>query len=228
MNQNLGLIKISGPDSSKFLQGQLTCDVNKLEKGDNEPAGMCTAQGRLVATFHLFCLDEQMYLMRLPQEMVELVLKHLGKYAVFSKVELVEVSLDDYATFNRAPGWRLNDIRAGFPNIFVNTTEKFLPHRVNFNVLGGVSFDKGCYTGQEIIARTEYLGKNKYSMCHVMIESDETLATGVKLLGDDESVIANVVDAVKTAEQEYEALLILKDKNVGNLNVTLLDLPYTV
>ncbi len=65
-------------------------------------------------------------------------------------------------------------------------------------------------------------------MVHVLIESEQALAPGVKLHGDNESVIADVVDAVNTSEHEYEALLVLKDKNVGKLNISFLDLPYNM
>jgi len=158
--------------------------------------------------------------------MVPIALTHLGKYAIFSKVELSEVSIEDYSALGRGEEWRLEDIRSGFPNIFIESTEKFLPHRVNFHLLGGISFKKGCYTGQEIIARIEYLGKNKYQMFHVLIISEENLAPGVKLFSSDNSVIADVVDAVKISGNEYEALLVLKNKNVGDLQISFLDLPY--
>ncbi|MCI1013050.1 folate-binding protein YgfZ [Herbaspirillum sp. C7C2] len=57
--------------------------------------------------------------------------------------------------------WRLSDIRAGVPGILAATQEQFVPQMINFELIGGVNFKKGCYPGQEIVARSQYLGKLK-------------------------------------------------------------------
>ena len=54
--------------------------------------------------------------------------------------------------------WRLSDIQAGIPTITTATQEQFVPQMVNFELIGGVNFKKGCYPGQEIVARSQYLG----------------------------------------------------------------------
>ena len=60
--------------------------------------------------------------------------------------------------------WQLADIRAGLPAIVAATTGEFVPQMVNLDLLGGISFTKGCYTGQEIVARMKYLGRVKRRM----------------------------------------------------------------
>jgi folate-binding protein YgfZ len=57
--------------------------------------------------------------------------------------------------------WRLADIRAGLPQVYAATSEAFVAQMLNLDLLDGISFTKGCYTGQEIIARTQHLGKIK-------------------------------------------------------------------
>ena len=57
--------------------------------------------------------------------------------------------------------WRLADIRAGLPQIYLSTREAFVAQMLNLDLLDGISFNKGCYTGQEIIARTQHLGRIK-------------------------------------------------------------------
>jgi folate-binding protein YgfZ len=57
--------------------------------------------------------------------------------------------------------WRLADIRAGLPQIYAATSEMFVAQMLNLDLLDGISFTKGCYTGQEIIARTQHLGRIK-------------------------------------------------------------------
>jgi len=60
-----------------------------------------------------------------------------------------------------AQAWRLSDIYAGVPTITQPTQEQFVPQMINFELIGGVNFKKGCYPGQEIVARSQYLGKLK-------------------------------------------------------------------
>jgi folate-binding protein YgfZ len=60
--------------------------------------------------------------------------------------------------------WRLLDIRAGLPEVGKNTTGEFIPQMVNLDLLDGISFDKGCYIGQEIVARTRYRGRVRRRM----------------------------------------------------------------
>jgi folate-binding protein YgfZ len=60
-----------------------------------------------------------------------------------------------------ASAWRLGDILAGVAQITLPTQEQFVPQMINFEVIGGVNFKKGCYPGQEIVARSQYLGKLK-------------------------------------------------------------------
>ncbi|MCL4182617.1 MAG: folate-binding protein, partial [Burkholderiaceae bacterium] len=57
--------------------------------------------------------------------------------------------------------WRWTDVRSGIPRIVPATAEQFVPQMIDFDLVGGVSFDKGCYPGQEIVARSHYLGKVK-------------------------------------------------------------------
>ena len=67
--------------------------------------------------------------------------------------------------------WAALDIEAGIPTVVAATQEQFVPQTVNFDLFGAVSFDKGCYPGQEIVARTHYLGKVKQRMVRARIAS---------------------------------------------------------
>ena len=71
--------------------------------------------------------------------------------------------------------WRALDIQAGIPLVVQATQEQFVPQMINFEVLGGVNFRKGCYPGQEIVARSQYLGKLKRRMLPAQVA-----ATGVR------------------------------------------------
>lgn len=69
--------------------------------------------------------------------------------------------------------WRLADIHAGIPQITQVTQERFVPQMVNFELIGGVNFKKGCYPGQEIVARSQYLGKLKRRMVPASVDIAE-------------------------------------------------------
>jgi folate-binding protein YgfZ len=75
-----------------------------------------------------------------------------------------------------ASAWRLADIHAGIPQITQPTQEQFVPQMVNFELIGGVNFKKGCYPGQEIVARSQYLGKLKRRMVLANVDTADARA----------------------------------------------------
>ncbi len=89
---------------------------------------------------------------------------------------------------------RAAKIRAGIPEIAGKQSEKFTPHMLNLDLLGAISFDKGCYTGQEIVARTQNLGSSKRRL--MRYRTGATLASGDKLSdnGKDVGEVINVIE----------------------------------
>lgn len=80
--------------------------------------------------------------------------------------------------------WRGLDIAAGIPAITAATIEAFVPQMVNYELIGGISFKKGCYPGQEIVARTHYLGKIKRRMYRAHIDGD-AVSPGASIYGPE-------------------------------------------
>ena len=74
---------------------------------------------------------------------------------------VLQATILGHATAADAQAWRSHDIRAGVPWITAATSDHFVPQATNWELLGGVNFQKGCYPGQEIVARTQYLGRLK-------------------------------------------------------------------
>lgn len=72
--------------------------------------------------------------------------------------------------------WHLADIHAGIPQVIQATQEQFVPQMVNFELIGGVNFKKGCYPGQEIVARSQYLGKLKRRMMPASVDTEQVSA----------------------------------------------------
>ncbi len=194
-----GLIRVTGEDARDFLQGQLTNDIRRLTPEQAQLNGYCTPKGRMLALFLVFERDGALYL-QLPRERLEPVMKRLQMFVLRSKVERVS---DDF--------WPLQNIRAGLPSVHDATTEAFVPQMCNLDLLGGVSFTKGCYTGQEVVARMRYLGQLKRRMYLARIGTGTCPAPGDALFSPSSRSAqgaGRVVAARPSPEGGCEALVV--------------------
>jgi len=137
--------------------------------------------------------------------------------------------------------WDLLDIRAGIPTVYAATRDAFVPQMANLDTIGGISFKKGCYTGQEIVARMHYLGTLKRRMFLAKIIADVAPQPGDALYasgtGNTQS-IGTVVAAQLTSHGEYAALAVvdIKSAETGQIHLhtvtgavlTFIPLPYTL
>ncbi|MGB5443601.1 MAG: folate-binding protein YgfZ [Gammaproteobacteria bacterium] len=121
--------------------------------------------------------------------------------------------------------WRLLEIQAGIPTIFAKTTELFVPQMVNLQLVDGVSFKKGCYPGQEIVARMQYLGTLKRRMYLGRIDQDAAVSPGDVLYQaeGDEQVIGRIVDAQPHPDGGQLALAVLQINSADSGDVRLGD-----
>lgn len=112
--------------------------------------------------------------------------------------------------------WDLLNIQAGIPVILPDTQEQFLPQMVNLDILGGVSFKKGCYPGQEIVARTKYLGKLKRRMVLAHVASTTPVTPGDDLFSIEtaEQSCGKVVNAAPSLNGGYEVLAVIQLSSV--------------
>lgn len=110
--------------------------------------------------------------------------------------------------------WRLADILAGVPQIVQATQESFVPQMVNFEVIGGVNFKKGCYPGQEIVARSQYLGKLKRRMALATVEAGSGAAPAAGMeafsVADPGQPCGMVVNAEQCGPATFAVLVELK------------------
>jgi folate-binding protein YgfZ len=128
------------------------------------------------------------------QDKVGLVVRVPGihpSFEVFTTVDRAR-ELWDVLNVRSAPigadAWQLLDIQAGIPVIYPDTREAFVPQMVNMQLIDGVSFKKGCYPGQEVVARMQYLGKLKRRMYRARVNSESHPPPGAEIFaGDDDS-----------------------------------------
>lgn len=170
-----------------------------------------------------------------------------NRYQLVLKLAVVDAvlqRLDNQVKEADLAAWHLAEIRAGMPRITQATQDAFTPQMVNFEVIGGVNFKKGCYPGQEVVARTQYLGKVKRRMYRVAFDMAQTAkpvtpATGTALFAPEtgEQVCGNLICAAPTRQDGYEALVVIPtscaeagEVRLGAPNgprLSLLPLPYS-
>lgn len=294
-----GILAVRGPDAAKFLQGQLTCNLNYLNAQQSSLGARCTPKGRMQSSFRILPEGDG-YLLAMDRELVQTQLSDLSKYAAFSKSKLYDESAD-WVRFGISGGdgalvslgldlpqaadqvvtghgliairlsdgrvelwtraaeaettrlrlaaqlpealidrWLLAQIRAGIGQVVASTRELFIPQMINLQALGGVSFKKGCYTGQEIVARMQYLGKLKRRLHRLAAQGTDTEAPapGLDLYSPNHGSSVGEVVLAASAEGSLELLAVLQEDAAADGRIflgspdgaplTLLTLPYTL
>lgn len=212
----ISTINVTGADALEFLQGQLTNDLNKLEPDAEILAAWCNPKGRVIWFGTVRIIDGGFGLSALA-DTAEDIVKRLTVFRFRSKVEF---SIGDEVV-EVDPEFLIQN---GYPYVGETQTEKFTPHMLNFDLLGAVNFDKGCYTGQEIVARTHYKGATKRRT--LRFESETPVSEGEKValsdrdIGEVLNAHGNDLLAVVPVDKTSEEL------SVGDSKLTYIALPY--
>jgi tRNA-modifying protein YgfZ len=290
-----GVIRVTGESARDFLQGQLCADVADADGGAAPLTAWLSPKGRVLTLLRLLRSAEG-YVLLLPPDRVEEVLRRLQLYVLRARVRLeaagaglgmmglagrgtdaflasvlgaaplpepghatevpprtlVRLAGDDTIppaylvlappgdllelwTRRREAGavpvgreaWSLLEIRGGVPELGAGQHEAFLPQMLNLPDLGGVSFSKGCYVGQEIVARTQYLGRLKRRLYRLRVGGDQAPSPGdsihVAEPGGDlssgplnvepegrEDLAGEVVRVAPLPEEGFEVLAVLR------------------
>jgi folate-binding protein YgfZ len=136
-------------------------------------------------------------------------------YEIFTTIENAK-QLWNNLNVQSAPigsvAWQFLDIQAGIPVIAPETREAFVPQMANLQLIDGVSFTKGCYTGQEIVARMQYLGKLKRRMYRARVDSDSQPQPGeeVYVSDDQRQSVGKLVSAAPHPDGGYSILAVLQ------------------
>ncbi len=210
MNTDLTALKVAGADAATFLHGQFTTDVTGLADGQAGLSAWCDPKGRALFTFILARRDEA-FLLLLPADMRETFSKRLSMYRLRADVAIADA---DAQAIPPTPYLSATDatslIRQGIPLLHPPTSGRFLPQELNLDDLHALSFSKGCYPGQEIIARLRYRGAVKRRLCRAGTDNNTLLQPGAALLssGEDKQVGAVINSAI--TDQGQELLIVLE------------------
>jgi tRNA-modifying protein YgfZ len=214
-------LRVTGPDAESFLQGQLSSDVRPQGaswSSYNSPKGRMLAVLRLTRSADAFEL-------RLPQDLLDPVSRRLRMFVLRSKVVLTP-SAAASAGAAVAQADRRALIEAGVPVVVPATQDHWVAQMANLDRIGGISFDKGCYTGQEVVARLHYLGNLKKRMFRVQ-GSGAPPAPGTPIhegLGDGQSV-GDIVDAVDSGGGRFVASAVLQIAHAESSGLRVADAP---
>lgn len=112
--------------------------------------------------------------------------------------------------------WERLEIEAGLATIYPETKEKFTPQQVNLDLVNGVNFNKGCYPGQEVVARLHYLGKPSRRMFTAQVNTDESAMAGDEIMTEAGDIAGHIVRAQLKDDNTLLLLLSLKLSEQGN------------
>lgn len=292
---SLSELQLNGPESAKFLQGQVTTDIREVEKGRVLPGAVCSLKGRVLFSFTAIPQGENIRLL-LPTDQISDATTHLSKYAIFSKTKLQNTQADrailaaqgekavdavrsllgavpeEGTALNDDHGrwvarlaqqrfligvpaqsladdwqqlsstllpaqennWWLSEIEAGRATVFAASRDLFQPQELNYAAIEGVSYNKGCYTGQEIVARLYFRGKLKQRLYRLSAKNAELPGIDSPIYAAGKQV-GNVVMAA-AGQDHTELLAIVKNQAIhegltlgeNGVALNVLPLPYTL
>ncbi|AFJ45811.1 tRNA-modifying protein YgfZ [Shimwellia blattae] len=267
---------ISGPDSEKYLQGQVTADITQLTASQHLLTAHCDAKGKMWSNLRIFRHGDDFFWIE-RRSVQQSQLTALKKYAVFSRVtisaddsrvllgvagqnarealaslypslpdattqvthdgdttllwfglpeerflvvthedgaEALVSALKDRARFNNSDQWLALNIEAGLAVIDEPTSAQLIPQATNIQALGGISFKKGCYTGQETVARAKFRGANKRALWTLAGSASRVPEAGEDLelkLGDNWRRTGTVLAAVMLEDNRLEVQVVMNN-----------------
>jgi len=216
------IIGIDGPEASSILASSLAKFSLDIELPKNN---------------YEFVTFANLIILKLPSIAGHTRFEIITEKANSSKIEN---TLKEHCQLAEQTYWDLLDIQAGIPDVQPATQEQFVPQMLNLDLLNGINFKKGCYTGQEIVARTHYLGSVKrrtYLVEIALIEKSnpEMPKAGDKISDATQSEIGQIVRVANNAQNKFNALVELRIESAiaGNLfwnntAIELNDLPYSI
>jgi len=230
--KNRALIKVTGEDASSFLQSQFSNNIDLIKPNKIQINAYCQHQGKIMAILWVFSKHNHFYI-SLPEELKALIIKKINTYKMMSNVDIKDLSnqinqyglvdeenKDAYLLKNNlsllttrklVDGleshnlWEKACIDNKIPEIFSSTSEKFTPQALNLDIDEfGASFSKGCYPGQEVVARMHYLGKPKRRLFNFLSESEAIIGDSITVSVSSSLRSSGVVLRVAKIDNHYQ------------------------
>lgn len=217
-----------GADAQKFLQGQVTLNTEALAENTTRYTAICDLKGRIHFGLWLKNVNPEHFEIVTTADQADEFSKHIKKYGAFSKMKLEPAGsvfpalLEDTTAFSAETtditAWEVSAIQNGQAFISQKTEGMFQPQELRLHQREGVHYDKGCYLGQEVIARLWFKAKPK-AWLHAIQGSGD-----VPALGEQLNKGVQVVNSA-TFEGGFIALVVARPNALEELGVTVLALP---
>ncbi len=204
------LIRIQGNDALTFLQGQLSNDLELSNDSTFQKNALCNVKGRVISLIWIRRPEDSCFELYVDESLLKKTLKTLEKFKVFykSKMSLPE-EVSEKINLVELGVWRKNCILSGLCEITNYTSETFTPHDLNYQNQDVINFDKGCYTGQEVVARMHYRAKLKSAMFLTESIALKNIEEGDNLYDLEKNIIGKLA-----SRTDNESLIFLKNKNL--------------
>ncbi|MBJ9421392.1 folate-binding Fe/S cluster repair protein [Acinetobacter oleivorans] len=219
---------LNGVDAQKFLQGQVTVDTERLAENETRYTAICDLKGRIHFGLWLKKINPESFEIVVAQDQAEEFAKHVKKFGAFSRMTLSEQGavfpkvVNHQTEFNTTETdiseWQKQAIMTGQAWITQATEHEFQPQELRLHQREGVNYDKGCYLGQEIVARLWFKAKPKHWL-HLVQGTGEAPASAIQLNNDVE-----VVNSIAN-DEGYLALVVAKPAALQELGLQVLELP---
>lgn len=225
---------IKGQDRKEFLQGQLTTNLSTLEQNYWIPTAYCSLQGKVLAIFWLAHFPDH-YRICVSPDLSDTLEKRLRLYTLGKRITIEKIT-DTTLTFTASTtrtatlaekqlvlgGIETNNmltlITAKLADITVATSDQFLPQMLGLEDNGGLSYEKGCYVGQEVIARAHYKGGINRHLQHLI--GDGALSIGQILQTQTGVPAATILQSATDTEGKTHALAVVQDRYIDSILIT--------
>lgn len=240
--EHLAALNIAGPDAAGFAQAQFSADLDRPVGDGWRPLAWCDPKGRVICAMLAHLGDERVQLI-LPASMAAKVGERLPVFAIGRQVEFEDgsyvagslegVESDDSLMFDRRRGlrlvgevpdpsrkavasWKMADIRCGMPWLGPETGGRYLPQELGLEALDAVSYQKGCFPGQEVVARVHYLGKVKRRLDGLELSQAGIQPPGTALANDEDARVGEIINAAGDGERVIGLAVLKMDVETGS------------
>jgi len=181
--------------------------------------GLCVEKSDLEQSDILNQLPDNLTILPLASTATELPSRQ-SRYIIvteFEQAESIQNTLTEKLADTDPSVWKLLDIQAGIPWLTPETSEKFLPQMLNLDLMEALDYQKGCYPGQEIIARLHYRGELKRNLYLTTCTSKVTPEPGASIVSSENKSVGTVIQAQTEVDTTYLLAVIDKDSIQDNL-----------
>ena len=267
-----GFIRISGRESTKFLQGQVTCDLQSADQYSVFKGAHCTPKGKIIFTFFGHYNEDGDIILETHSSLTNIAINSLQKYAPFFETSIKDISEEQQSfimtgpkmakvlsqrvkesfpstssdtkasafrihyigkeiyslTFKMKDIWRgasllknfrpigedfadLLLLRTGFADVTEFTTDLYIPQMLNLDRMDFIDFAKGCYTGQEIIARAHYRGIVKRRIRHLLCALTKFPRAGDTIKNSSGKSMGSIASVARSSPKNFELLAVISD-----------------